>query len=215
MIIAAVLRSGKEYNASHVTALVDGVKRNGGGDVPFVLLTDDLSAGTASGADVTIRLAYDWRGWWSKMALFDPALDGLGDILYFDLDTVIVGDLSEILAHSSLTLLRDFYRVRGLGSGLMRLPVASRRCVWEAWSRHPQYWMSTLRGDQDFLERHYLGADRWQDVLPGQVLSYKVHIQPWLNVTIPRTRERVVPEGARVVCYHGRPRPWATFLWQG
>jgi hypothetical protein len=39
--------------------------------------------------------------------------------------------------------------------------------------------------------------DRWQELVPDQVFSYKAHI-----------RDRAVPPSARVVCFHGKPRPW-------
>jgi hypothetical protein len=51
-------------------------------------------------------------------------------------------------------------------------------------------------------------AARWQDVLPGQVVSYKIHVQ-----LDPKKGKHIgnglVPAGTRVVCFHGQPRPWA------
>jgi len=55
-------------------------------------------------------------------------------------------------------------------------------------------------GDQGFLADHGLaGAQRWQSVVPGQICSYKVH----------DLARRGMPDNARVVCFHGQPRPWA------
>lgn len=152
-----------------------------------------------------IRLRYGWAGWWSKLELFRPDLDHLGDLLYFDLDTRIVGDLAEIVywchRHRQLCFLQDFYRQWGLGSGMMFLPRESRPAVWQQFTANPVKTMTSYRGDQDFFEVVYgVGptVKRWQDVVPGQVVSYKVHI---------KTGDYSVPD-VRVVCFHGHPRPW-------
>jgi hypothetical protein len=149
----------------------------------------------------TRPLKHGWPGWWAKMNLFDPEVPG--DFLFMDLDTVIVGSLDDILVVNKLTLLRDFYRdgkklKRGLGSGLMYLPTDSRRAVWDVWRQQPELHQRVFsRGDQFLLEKHYLNtAAEWQDEVPGQIVSWKVHCQ------------HGVPPEARVICFHGKPRPW-------
>jgi hypothetical protein len=49
-------------------------------------------------------------------------------------------------------------------------------------------------GDQGFLHEHIGDAAKWQDTEP--VYSYKVHCKGKL------------PADAKVVCFHGKPRPW-------
>lgn len=150
-----------------------------------------------------IPLVHDWPGWWAKMEVFAPRMTG--DFLFMDLDTIITGSLEDIEQTSKLTMLRDFYRdgkklKEGLGGGLMYLTEESRAEPWNYFSKHPTSYMQTYRrGEQHLLETYYLRtADRWQDVLPGQVISWKVHCAA-LNR---------VPENARAVCFHGQPRPW-------
>lgn len=149
-----------------------------------------------------IPLRRGWPGWWSKMELFDPALPG--DFLFMDLDTALVGPLDDILAVKKLTMLRDFYRdgrklKEGLGGGLFYFPAGdARRPVWDFFSAHPSLQMKVyVRGDQHLFEKFYLRtADRWQDIVPSQVVSWKVHCA------------KGIPENARVICFHGSPRPW-------
>lgn len=190
MRVACVLRSGGIYTPEHVARLRDGVARHLPG-AEFVCLSD---------VDVDcerIPLLFGWPGWWSKMELFRP--DIAGDILFFDLDTVICGDLSEIAAVGRLAIMRDVYRLKGLQSSMMFLPEAERGPVWDTWRRNPQGWMRvhSRGGDQEFLERFWLRkAVRWQDRVPGQVVSFKAHCR------------QGVPSGARVVVFHGSPRPW-------
>lgn len=150
----------------------------------------------------TRPLRHGWPGWWAKMELLDPEVPG--DFHFMDLDTVAVGPLDDILAVRELTLLRDFYRngvklKEGLGGGLMYLPTDARKAVWGMWRQQPQLNMRVYsRGDQFLFEKFWLGsAKRWQDVVPSQVVSYKVHCQ------------NGVPPEARLICFHGQPRPWA------
>lgn len=188
----------QEYTWKHVKTLYAQCQEWTNG-VEFQCLTD---AGSIGGIDC-IPLKRGYPGWWAKMELMDPELPG--DFLFVDLDTVISGSLSDILAVDKLTLLRDFYRdgkklKEGLGGGLMYLPDAPRKQVWDFWMTNPQLHMRMYpRGDQFLFERFWLNtAARWQDVVPGQVVSYKVNC-----------KDGIVPPDARVVCFHGQPRPWA------
>lgn len=152
----------------------------------------------------TTPLHYKWGGWWSKLNLFDPRVSG--DLLAMDLDTSIVGDIAEIAARTEFTLLRDFYHPHKMQSGLMYLPAAARAATWERW--HEQM-IHVFKGDGQFLHSVWNGiADTWQDALPGQVISYKCHV-----MRDPRKGRHIgdgtVPKNARIICFHGQPRPWA------
>lgn len=203
MRVITVLRSRGvlgpgEFKPAHVTALQTQVARW----APFATF-ECLSDVDVPGVNCR-KLQRNWPGWWSKLELFDPALGG--DFLFMDLDTVITGPLDDFEKISKRTLLRDFYRdgtkLRdGLGGGLIYLPRGEGGEVWNEFTANPRSAMQMYRrGDQWLFEKFWLGTDtaRWQDVLPGQVVSWKVHCAK---------NDRVPPE-ARVVCFHGQPRPW-------
>ena len=72
--------------------------------------------------------------------------------------------------------------------------------MWNYFTENPALAMRMAgpKGDMAVFEQFYRNtADRWQDVVPGQVVSYKVHCA------------KGVPPGARIICFHGQPRPWA------
>lgn len=195
--IAFVLRSGGEYKPEHVNDLLISIAQHAP-QYEAVVLTDSP---VLKGVNV-IPLVYKWPGWWSKMELMRPDIEG--DLLYLDLDTRAVGDLTDIRKVDRLTMLADPYRMdnpRRFGSGVMYLPEAARRAAWESFTRSPERYMFTHLegGDQSFL----IGAwgpphiARWQDLLPGQLVSYKCDV-----------RGKGVPADARIVYFHGRPRPW-------
>jgi hypothetical protein len=206
LTVACVLRSGGEYRPEHVQALAEGVKRH----MPkpkgrreqspyrFVCLSDVPVPGVP-----VWPIRPDFPGWWSKLRLFSPG--GLyGRCLYLDLDSIVVGDLSEIAAYDGpFAMLSDFYRPERPASGVMAWDADddAPRAIWDAWMRDPEGHMHTYQGggDQEFI-RSVVGdgVDRLQDHAPGAIVSYKVHVVP----------NGGVPDGARLVCGHGRPRPW-------
>jgi hypothetical protein len=203
--VVCVLRGGGEFVPEHVRKLHEGVKKwwPAGQKLRFVALTDTPI--NTKGIEER-PLYHNWRRWWAKMHLFAGAQDDLGDILYFDLDTLIVGNLWHIAAPKSLTLLRDFHHAERVQSGMMYLPVATRPAICAAFADGPQAFMETTRGDGEFLDRLVRKtANRWQDVVPNQVVSFKVHVR--------QRKGLEVPPGAHVICFHGQPRPWTTPLW--
>lgn len=192
----AMQPGSSEFTPKHVQVLQKQIEKY----APFASF-ECISDVKIEGVE-TRKLEHNWPGWWAKMNMFSPMLKG--DFLFIDLDTVIVGDLDNILAVDKLCLLRDFYRdgVRlkeGLGGALSFFPEAERADVWEYWIRNPLMAMRMAghKADMEIMERFFRNtAARWQDLLPGQVVSHKVHCA------------NGVPPNARIVCMHGLPRPW-------
>jgi hypothetical protein len=190
LTVACVLRSGGIYDATWVARLKAGVERHLPAWHRFVCLSD---------VDVPDRipLEHNWPGWWSKIELF--MLDG--PVLYFDLDTAIVGGLCDIAEHActaGFTMLRDFYAPDHCGSGVMSWS-GGVRPIYREFAEAPGAAMRKQRtrmGDQAFIEEATVNwaVGRWQYMLPDQIVSYKVHCQ------------NGIPPNARVVCLHGTPK---------
>lgn len=200
LTVACVLRSGGCYTTEYVERLSDGVARHLPEEHCFVCLSD------IAVPCERIALTMNWPGWWSKMELFKLP----PPMLYFDLDTVITGDLSDVAraAHLyPLILLRDFYREKGFGSGMMAW-AADQSALYDKFAADPRGWMGRLggRGDQGFLEETVArsAVRLWQDILPGQIVSYKAHVRK--SERRGETGAGAIPADARVVCFHGKPR---------
>jgi len=182
MTPVCVLRSGGDFLPEHVQWLARQVPG-------LVCMTDTPVDGVQC-----IPLQHDWPTWWAKMEMFGPALEG--SVLMIDLDTVV----RELPARPvRTTVLRDFTQPEIIGSGLMYVTAEDRARVWEAWIANPAGHMAANQrwpklGDQGFLMDLLADAERWQDSEP--VYSYKVHCRGGL------------PADAKVVCFHGKPRPW-------
>jgi hypothetical protein len=177
--IITVLKRGGEYDDSHVERLRKQCR-----GYPFEVLDDD-------------RMLHGFPGWWAKIELFRFK----GPYLYMDLDTMITGPLDTLLAAAEkhdFIALRDFYRPNQMGSGLMAWR-GDMSHIYDRFLEDPQGHMARCQtpkrwGDQGFISECDLGDIRyWQDVLPGEVVSWK--------------RDGVTGD-ANVVCFHGKPRPW-------
>ena len=207
LTVACVLKSGGMYDFMWVEHLHRGIKKHLRAEHRFVCLTD--TPDYVDGA-IIIPLIHDWPGWWSKMEIY--RLDG--PVLYLDLDVVITGSLDELIAADCqpfdpaafgiseqlgktnlLVAPRDFMNKRELNSSVLFFNDCSH--LYDQFAEDPDRHMSRFRGDQNFI------TDRCWDALtfpPGLCVSYRRHCRTKLGVG-------QLPKGARVVCFHGAPKP--------
>lgn len=194
---------GKDYNAEYVNRLYRGIKRNTSVDFAFTCFSDHGS-GLESGIEHK-PIPHFTGNWFSKISLYNKELYNPEDqIFFFDLDTVIIRNIDDILSYrGNFILLRDFYRVTGYGSGLMSWRPEAVHHMWTAFTPESR----CNHGDQGWPEIHYPNADLWQEKYPEKIVSYKVHIskkmQPIRNIPFPQGNL----DTASIVCFHGQPRP--------
>lgn len=210
MLTIACVKVGDRYPAEYVNILHDSVRRNLSKEVEgrFVCLTDDPT-GLDEGIEV-VRMPTDLQGWWAKLYLFAPNVFSENErVLYFDLDMVIVGALDEIASYAGkFAILSDAYRPGGLQSSCMAFPGGTMGYVWQFWNADGRPRLPG--GDQEWIERMVPNPTLLQDEYPGAFLSYKVDM----------AGRRTLPRGARVVDFHGRPKPdevdadWVKQIWR-
>ncbi len=190
LTIATVYRSGGEYSSAHVDRLAAQVAITNPG-AAFVTLSDALPGP---------GLVHDWPRWWGKLELFRGGI-WHGPVVYLDLDTDVIGDLSQ-LASDSFTMLSDFNRPHMPASGVMAWTGDGPSEVYEAAKANPdailRYNTSARWGDQGWIRDHI--NEPPERFSPHLCVSYKVHCR----------KANEVLEGAVAVCYHGQPRPWHT-----
>ncbi|OAI57877.1 hypothetical protein AYO49_06330 [Verrucomicrobiaceae bacterium SCGC AG-212-N21] len=178
---------------------------------------DKVSKGRWRFHCLTDRPSQDWHiplvcnlpGWWSILESFRTT----GPAILTGLDTLLVGDLeplfdiAESCPEDTLYGIRDFYRPDRWASGVT---------IWNGdWSGllgafRPEH-MKQFRGNQDYTEhavKHMpteIGKHGklayLQDSVSG-IISYKRDIRD------RKPRRTSLPEGTRICCFHGKPRPW-------
>lgn len=190
-MIVTVLRSGGEYGPQHVRRLKAQIERHTSKTFLFVCLSDVRIEGV-----VTVPMQENWPTWFSKIELFRH----FKEAFYLDLDTTIVGDITEMIEHDHVfTMLSDLGGRPFPTSGMMAWK-GDFSGITEAFAENPDKHMRECTkhacwGDQGFIAKH-INPCSFQRIWPGAIVSYKYDCK------------NGVPENAKVVCFHGKPRPW-------
>lgn len=199
--IATVLKTGGPvYDYRYVNALAKAVKHNVTVDYEFVVLTDDAT-GFSSDVDHVIKFAHDFPTWWGKIELFNPNTFNTDQIFYMDLDTVIVGNIDEMVSYDGdFAGLRDFYALHSLGSGVMAWNKHKVSQIYDKFlPRSREIITGYQGGDQVWIDETKPSIEYLQDVYHRQIVSFKRHCM--VNNIIS------IPDNAKIICFHGNPRP--------
>lgn len=203
--IACVLKSGGDYTIEYVEKFVGMVNRHF--EHPYkILCYTDLSYDVGDLPCDFIRLVRDLPGWWSKLEVFRS----IGPTIYMDLDTVILDDIShladivDVCPEDVLYMLKPFNPNREFASGVM---------MWNGdwqWVFN-QFNRSYMKKDEDQVYIYQAVQATLCEIRQIQtefsgIYSYKHHCM--------RERRRGImkeinspPEGARIISFHGEPRP--------
>ena len=196
LTIACVYRkSGSTYSNEWVYKLQRGIARNITIPYNFVCLTN-LSNEQLPGVTI-LPLTEKFPHWWSKIELFKPKQFS-GRVLYFDIDSLICGNIDNIANYNSnnLIMLRDCPKFPHVtNSSLMAWD--SSNSIYEnifydfkknQWTIMQDYYGKLgveHYGDQGFIndvmKKNNHIPERWQEVLPYQwflEFSYLDRINP-------------------------------------
>jgi len=188
MLTVACVKWGSAYGPEYVNRLQAMVERHLTLPHEFVCFTDDSQGVKCE----TRELPGYLHGWWNKIYLFKREV--LTErVLYIDLDTVILRNIDDLGRYKGkFAMLSDFYYPENAASGLMMWEPGYGSHIWAKFKcdGYPSHeW-----GDQGFIRETQRVCDRIQDKFPG-IVSFKVHCNEFEE-----------PD-ARVVCFHGMPKP--------
>lgn len=209
LVISSVLKLGAIYDEEYVNKLASAVKRHISPDIDykFVCLTDSKSESfNMNLIDEIVPLQFDLPGWWSKIELFRPEIFGDSQVLYFDLDTLIVSNINDFASYGGEFLaLRDFNTLLSVGSGVLSWDASKCHHVFYKFMREMINNKINLNqfkgGDQEAIE-YFLGhRPQWvQDVFPYKMAAFKYQCYN------ENTGKVIIPDGVSVVCFHGKPK---------
>lgn len=151
-----------------------------------------------------------WLGCLPKLYVYSPEAGLSGRVILFDLDNVITGSLDDMAAYDGKIAVRGTFRDSAIPDGDM-ISFDADQChfIWERFINDVDGAVDRTEGRERWFLRDTVGkCDHWQDIIPGQIVSYKRHCRQGL------------PKDARVVSMHGVPRPhqviadWLTEHWR-
>lgn len=173
---------GDKYDPEYVYRLRYAVKEHLTVPHKFVCLTDqDLYCDT-------YFPIVEWHGWWQKLSLFQIAE---GPSLYFDLDSVIVGNLDYLVEYTKHPIAAPANWGQSGHGGIQSSVMAwsgEYKTPFTAFNYEKDH--KRLWGDQEFLTE--ITGNSFVP-LPG-IFSYKYHC-----------RGQGIPAQASVITFHGKP----------
>ena len=204
--------NGTKYDASYVAKLRAMVGRHLKVTHRFLCISD-RTLGIPGVEELVTELKGYSTAWWAKMMLFAPEVRGDGPAIYFDLDTVICGDLSPlafIAGNYKFAICENFTKRAGhptwpcaYGSAVMTFGRGWGQDVFDAWYARHMEWMADAGqyGDQMVIEKLAPGMPLLQSLTPrGYFLGYRELADHRHNR----------PPGASVVVFAGRNKPHNT-----
>lgn len=212
MIHFAAVCVGSAFSTNYLTFLYRGLERHAPGDWDLTVIHDGSDGGRVEKWARGMSFFPDFPSkdiprvrtvlssmktppsWWHKLELFRPDIwpDG-SRVIYFDLDTVIVGDISPLYDLADFALLRWGGAWFPYGSGVMSFRTGRYGFLRSEWNQalEPSY----PKGDQQWIVTSLGRHDHLVNPITSDlVCSYK---KDW-------TKGR---RNAPVVAFHGKPRP--------
>ncbi len=218
------IKWGTLFGPEYVNRLYSGVRRNMSVPVRFLCMTEhaagihpdveilDLPTEPFAAPMAAALAVANRQGAMRKVSLFRQGVipDLTGPVLGFDLDVVITGDLMPIwqMAPGKIAMRHDWTEKRkgrptGHGS-VFRYDPAEHPFLYDDLAANPYAEVEKARGSEQRYTSHKAMDRGVFDYIPEDwVVSFKYDCNPfptnWLRT--PR-----LPQDARVVCFHGRPK---------
>lgn len=210
MVNVISMKWGTPYGPEYVNRLHHMVRRHLHRPHRFVCFTDNP---TGLDADIdakplpVVRDAEKYGPFWRKLGIFSaPLADLRGPVLWLDLDVVIVDSLDCLFDHpGEFLIIKDFREESGPkhgNSSVVRFEAGAHGYLLDKFYADPESVDAQFPGDQEFISTNVTSQAMW----PKEwCVSFKKHCLPpfpqcWFRV--PR-----IPPGARVVVFHGHPKP--------
>lgn len=211
------MKWGTAYSADYVNKAYAMVKRNLTIPFNFVCFTDDplgIRPEVQTFPLPEIEVPEQHRcSPWQKLSMFKKDLAGVSGVgLFLDLDIVIVENID---CFFTLGNEDDFYIIenwtqlgRGVGnSSVYRFPISKLDFIYEEYVKDPLKVCSSYDNEQIFLSKmivergHILNfwPAEWCQSFKRASLS-KNFIHNWFN-------EPIIPNGVKIVIFHGHPKP--------
>ena len=204
--IVLVLRSGGDFairDVELITRHINGLWKSSIRP-RIICLWDKASQYYNLGNFELLPLPSIAEGTWSRIYLYCPEMEEYKPFLYVDLDTVIIQSLERIFDlvkdPAQFITLEDFWQRGSLATGLVWFPKDCEKTknVWNSW-------IGPVSRRMDNYIRKVCQADQYWQKLTNSIYDFK----PRHGGLLP-----AIPDGATLICFHGKPRvfdaplPW-------
>ncbi len=205
------IKWGDRYGSDYVNRLYNMVMRNTKNPTRFVCFTEDP---TGVNPEVEIKplppINLPERVSnrpWRKVSLWQDPLDDLtGDILYFDLDLVITGNIDDFFTYKPgrFAVIHNWTQPKlSVGNtSVYRFTVGKHKFIFDQFNADPEPWLKQYGISQKYISDQIKDRVFWPE---EWCLSFKHSLIPPWPMRFFKTPE--LPEDAKVVAFTGKPDP--------
>lgn len=211
------LKHGAKYSTEYVNKLYNMTKRNLTVPFRFACITEDTTGLNSEIVHIPLP-NYKISGWWFKSWVFSDELPINGNILFMDLDIVIIKNIDSLFTYSpgSFCIIKDFIRVtnpyhKKFNSSVFRFTSKSYTYIWNNLKSNLNQ-ISQYHGDQDYL--YYNFTDDYVFFPDIWLQSYKWEIRNRRELqningkmVFPTIAQPIIHEDTKVLVFHGAPNP--------
>ena len=156
-------------------------------------------------------------------------IEWYGDVLYLDLDTILIGDIAKFWDYKpgKFCICQDFNRkfIRDYpvsNSSVVRFNPKDHTAIYDYFEKNQHAVMKQFRGDQDYItwwfkerEKHWWVEDwamsyKWE-ILHGGTKHGGTDIRH-PNDYLQPDKEWIIPDNCSIVVFHGKPDPMDTYF---
>lgn len=205
------MKWGTPYSAEDVNRLHAGVRRHLSRPFRFLCFTEDpfgLDPEIEAHVLPPIHLppGTEWTPW-RKLSVWQVPLANLsGDVLFLDLDMVITGPLDDLFdyAPGRFCVIENWTQTgRGIGNtSVFRFTIGQHAYVFEDFEADPLTVCSAYDNEQVYVSQRIGDPTFWP---ADWCVSFKHSLMPKFPLNWIRAPK--LPETAKVVVFHGFPKP--------
>lgn len=211
------LKHGDKYSSVYVNRLYNMTKRHSKANFKFACLTEN-SSGLNPNIIVIPLPSVDLVGWWYKVWIFDSDFPLKGQLLYMDLDIVIINNFDHMwdFEPDKFSIIRDFNRkfisnYEKFNSSIFKLKTGSFPHVWNNLKVNPDM-MRRLHGDQDWIFKQIKSNFTfWPE---DWIQSYKWEIRSKNDLIAENGKRKFkniaapfIKNDTSFLVFHGDPKP--------
>ena len=211
MVNVICMKWGTVYGPNYVNHLRSMVRRNLKLKHRFVCFTDDIRGVEPDIEIHPLPKVHSHPGperFWNKLGIFAKPLSNItGSVLCLDLDVVIVDCIDCFFeAKGDFFMVRDYHRHKsGAASGNMsvcRYEAGRHANILEKFERDPEAVEANYKFDQEFVSGNVPKVEFWPEAWCPSFKKHCLFRVPRCYFETPR-----IPPGARIVVFHGHPKP--------
>lgn len=212
-MIVACVRTGTSYHFEYVTKLRNMVARHLHCRYEMVCLTDQPER--CEGINFIDVAEIGLKSWWAKLILFAPEWRALHKVVYCDLDTVIIKDITPLAGvPGEFSILESPVRREGIdypckyNSSVMVIGGGQCEFMWAKFEarRAALIELAGNYGDQKVIEELYPEAQLLNQLMPkGFFCNYR-------HLTMHQPRSAIINFGGKHKP-HVCPIPWVQEAW--